>query len=787
MGPIRMGLVAMLAASTASMALAQERNAVIDRHTLPIAPSPFTGHVGTTLKTSTAAYSPRVTAPTGAPNILLIMTDDVGFGASSTFGGPIATPNLDRLAARGLIYNRFHTTALCSPSRAALLTGRNAQAVGTGVVTDMATGYPGYNSVIPKSAATVARVLSGNGYSTAMFGKHHNVPMWETSTAGPFDHWPTGLGFDYFYGFIGGETDQWHPALVRDTGRVNAPDKGRPDSILDRYLADDAIHWLHQQKASAPDKPFFIYYAPGSTHAPLQAPADYIAKFKGQFDNGWDKIRDEIVMRQKAKGLIPADTAVSSRPDRIEAWSSLSRDRQRFAARMMEVYAGMLAYQDAQIGRILDELDRTGYADNTLVMFIQGDNGASSEGGAAGSTNWSTAMLAGGEPEAWQLSQLDELGGPKSYGHYPMGWAWALDAPFPWFKTIASHLGGTRDPMIVSWPAKIKESGLRTQFHHLVDIMPTILEAAGVPEPTSVDGVKQQPVDGTSIAYSFDAPSAVGKRRTQYFEMFGTRGLYHDGWWAGTAVQPPIGAPPVNEWPWELYNLDRDYAQATNLAVSEPAKLAEMKKLFDIEATRNQVYPLQTDAISRLRINPFNHERTNYVFWGADLRLQDDVAPPLRSSSFTIDAEVDIPAKGGEGVLVASGGRFGGWSFYLQNSRPVALYAGTQQPKDLVRIISSTPVPSGPAHITYRFTDQSEGAWLGHGTLSILLNGVEIAKGQVDRIMRVSAESTETFDIGEDTGSIVDPSDAGSTRFTGTIKKIVVDVNRNRPVSRQDN
>jgi arylsulfatase len=710
------------------------------------------------------------------------MTDDVGFGASSTFGGPIPTPNLDRLAERGLIYNRFHTTALCSPSRAALLTGRNHHAVGSGVVTDMATGFPGYNSVIPRSAATIARVLGGNGYSTAMFGKHHNTPMWESSPTGPFDRWPTGLGFDYFYGFIGGETDQWHPSLIRGTSRVAPPDIGGPDSILDRFLADDAIHWLHEQQAAAPERPFFIYYAPGSTHAPHQAPADWIARFKGKFDEGWDALRDRIVTQEMAKGIIPDQTAVSSRPDVIPAWSSLPTERRRIAARMMEVYAGMLAYQDSQIGRILDEMDRMGVSDNTMVLFIQGDNGASAEGGATGSTNWSTAMLTGGEDVAWQLAQLDKLGGSSSYGHFPMGWAWALDAPFPWFKTAASQLGGTRDPLVVSWPAKIQQRGVRSQFHHLIDVMPTILEAAGIEPPSSVDGVAQKPLDGISFLYSFASPAAEERRTSQYFEMFGSRAIYSDGWWAGTTPQLVPGAarrqtPPPQSWPWELYDLNTDFAQARNLAGDRPDRLREMQRQFDKAAQRNQVYPLDADPLTRLRANPFNQDRKSYKFWGSDVRLSDDTAPPIRSHAFTIDADVGL-GKDTNGVLLASGGQFGGWTFYLKNGRPAAAYAGSAQLKDRTVVIASSPLAPGATKISYRFKFAPGKEWLRGGVLSISADGREVAREEVPRIVPVLAEMTETFDIGDDTGSQVIADYAGRSRFEGTIRQIEVRIDR---------
>lgn len=755
-----------------------------DRLILPPPVAPFRGKIAPAANLSKPDFPKLVSAPAGAPNVVLIMTDDIGFGAASTFGGPIPTPNLDRLANRGLRYNRFHTAALCSPTRAALLTGRNHHAVGMGVVTDMATGYPGYASIIPKTAATVAEILRQNGYNTAMFGKHHNVPIWESSAAGPFDRWPTGLGFEYFYGFIGGETSQWNPALFRGTSRVAPPDTDRADSVLDRFLADDAIHWIHEQKASAPDKPFFLYYAPGTGHSPHHAPADWIAKFKGRFDQGWDALRAETVSRQKANGLIPPDTQVTPRSEGLPAWSSLSPQARKMATGMTEVFAGMIAFQDAQIGRLLDEIDRMGQADNTLVLFIEGDNGTSSEGGVEGTTNWGATIAGGGEDQAWRFSQLDLLGSARTYEHFPTGWAWALDAPFPWFKQVASHLGGTRNPLVVSWPGHITQRGIRSQFHHVVDILPTILEAAHIPPPSSVNGIVQQPMDGISFAYSFADAGAAGQRKTQYFELFGNRGIYHAGWWAGTTPHraPWISnVPPgdITKWPWELYDITTDFAQANNLAARYPDKLKSLQRLWQQEAERNHVFPLDDSTISRVRNNPYNMDRSDYVYWGTDLRIPDESAPPIRRHSFTVTADVDIPPKGGNGVLIASGGAFGGWSFYLRDGRPAAIQIASQQPRDQFRVQSSKRIKAGPARITFAFTrDPQDTAGRG-GNLSISVDGVQAAAGRFERVADFQAEATETFDIGNDTGTMVAQEYAANPRFDGTINKIVVHIPRN--------
>ena len=617
------------------------------RTVLPVPPGPFAGTIGATFADSKPAYPEPVKAPAGAPNILLVLTDDVGFAASSTFGGPVPTPALDRLAANGLRYTRFHTTAMCTPTRASLLTGRNHHAVASGIVTDTASGYPGYNGAIPDSAATVADVLRHNGYNTAFFGKHHNTPQGEDDpNTGPFKHWPTGLGFEYFYGFIGGDTNQWRPHLYRGTTPVAMP---KMDTTLDHYLAQDLIQWVHGQKAAAPDKPFLAYLAPGSAHAPHQVPPEWIARFKGQFDQGWDKLREESLTRQKAAGIVPKNTVLTPRPQGIPAWASLSPDERRYSAHMMEVYAGMLAYQDNQFGTVLDELQRMGQLDNTLVIFIEGDNGGSPEGEVHGTMN-ELGTLANGmkEDQAWMLDQMPKMGGPDSYAVYPVGWAWATNTPFQWTKQVGSHLGGTRNGMVLSWPARIKSKGeIRTQFAHVNDVMPTILEAVGVPAPDMVDGVKQQPMDGVSLSYSFANPRAPEQHRTQYFEMMGNRGVYHDGWWANTTPKRmPWGAGAYTagdpaDYQWELYDLTKDPAQSHNLAASNPKKLAEMQAIFDQEATRNKVYPLD-DRMDLSRFAAASAQRKmrdRYTYWGSGISIPFLRAAPLLARGMSIEQE----------------------------------------------------------------------------------------------------------------------------------------------------
>lgn len=748
---------------------------------LPRPAEPFAGKIGETYADSVQAFPKPINAPQGAPNIFLILTDDVGFGSASTFGGPIPTPNLDRLAERGLVYNRFHTTAMCSPTRAALLTGRNHHAVGNASVSDIATGYPGYWSVIPKSAATVAEVLRQNGYNTAMLGKHHNIPHQETSQAGPFDQWPTGLGFEQFYGFLGGDTEQWTPKLYRGNAPAEQKYDKDPNYILDRDLADEAIGYVHAQKAAAPDKPFFLYYAPGTAHAPHQAPAEWIAKFKGQFDQGWDVVRSETVKRQMAMRILPAGTKVTPRLKEIPAWSSLNADQKRVYARMMEVYAGMLAYQDAQIGRVLDEMDRMGEAGNTLVMFIEGDNGASTEGSMQGSTN-ELGTFANGATEdmEWLLANIDKLGGKDSYGHFPVGWAWATNGAFPWAKQIASHLGGTRNGMVVSWPDRIKSRGIRSQFTHVVDVMPTLLEAAGVPAPTSVNGTKQQKIDGVSFAYSFEAPGAPERHETQYFEMIGTRAIYHKGWMASTTparlpwVMGASDRSPL-DYDWELYDLSRDFAQANNVAAKYPQRLSELKALWTAEAKKNQVFPLddrQTLERSASSKIAYAARRKSFVYWGKGISVADAAAPPIRGRSFRIVADVEIPAGGGNGALVASGSKFGGWSFYLDKGRPAAHMAFTQQAKHQFNVSATDAIPAGPARITYDFEYDGNGLGKG-GLMKISVGDKEVARGRIEQTVLITAGLGETFDIGDDTGATV-INYAQGRAFDGAITKVEV-------------
>ena len=763
----------------------------IEETVLPHPPAPFAGKIAPNTAGSVPAFPKELTPPKGAPNVLLIMTDDVGFAAESTFGGPIPAPHLDRLAANGLIYNRFNTAAMCSPTRAALLTGRNHHAVATGTVLDFTTGYPGYWSLIPKSAATVAQVLREDGYSTAMFGKNHNTPGWERSSAGPFDRWPTGLGFDYFYGFMAAETNQWTPTLYRDTAQVPTPRD--PNYILDHDLANDAIRWIHNQKAGAPDRPFFIYYATGSGHSPHQAPKEWIDRFKGKFDQGWDKVRDQTFQRQKARGIIPGDAVDNPRPAGLPAWDSLSPDQKTIYARMMEVYAGVLAYQDDQVGRVIDELQRMGQLDNTLVIFIEGDNGASAEGGLTGTLNeMGHGVNGAAESQDYLLGMLDKMGGPETYEHYPSAWAWAMNTPFQLFKSYASHLGGVRNGLVISWPAAIKDRGVRSQFHHVVDIMPTILEAVHVVNPTMVDGVKQQPMDGVSMVYSFDHPDGPDQHHVQYFEMLGNRAIYQDGWLANTTPKRlPWGGLYVSDghadtsYKWELYDLKKDYSQSHDIAAEHPDKLKALEALFDKEAKRNNVYPIDDNMnLDRFRAAQKAYESPNpvYEYWGPNISVGNEVMPPILGRSFSIDADIVVPQAGADGVLVAAGSKFGGWAFFLKNGTPVALESMSPQAQHQLRVAGIAPIPPGPAEIRYDFDYDGGGPGKG-GTMRISVNGQQVASGRIEHTINLLAERDDTFDIGFDAGTPVSDDYQNGGHFSGEIRKVIVTVKGADPLA----
>lgn len=644
-------------------------------------------------------YFPKpVEAPAGAPNVLLIMTDDVGFGSSSAFGGPIATPTLDALAENGLRYNEFHTTAMCSPTRAALLTGRNSHAVATGAITNVAIDEPGYTGVIPKSAATIGRVLRDNGYDTAFFGKNHNTPIWETGPMGPFDNWPNGWGFDYFYGFNAAAMDQFRPELYENRNAVEPSDNA--DYIFDKDMTDHLINWLHVQQAQKADHPFFVYLAPGTMHAPHQAPADWIAKYKGRFDMGWDRLREQIFARQKAMGIIPESAVLTPRPSVLPAWDSLSKEAQKTYAHQMEVAAAQLDYFDHQVGRIIDDLRQSGDLDNTLIIYLQGDNGASMDS-QLGNTQELQSLL-GLEPTEADLIRDGHLDGTRhSYSNYNAAWAWAQNAPFPWGKQVASHLGGLRDGLVISWPDGIKNEGeMRSQFHHVIDIAPTIYEAAGVIPPKEVDGIKQQPIDGVSMVYSFDAPSAPSTRHEQYFEMLGNRSYYKDGWLASTT---PGRAPfdrsrdPIDplKFNWELYNLTVDYSQSKDIADQYPDKLAELQADFDQAAKQNHVYPIMADLIGRVGADKrpsLLEGKDSFTYHAGNARYPQGTFPVL-AAGWDMRASLTITGEQAQGPIVITGDEAGGAGFYLENGRPVYFYNPSTRKEHQVMLTGEALTP----------------------------------------------------------------------------------------------
>jgi arylsulfatase len=757
---------------------------------LPRPDQPFKGKIGRTAAESTPDFPKPIHAPKGAPNVLLILTDDVGWGASSTFGGPIPTPTFDKLAKAGLRYNTFHTTAICSPTRAALITGRNHHTCSTGVITEMGTGYPGYNSLMSKKCGTVAEILKQNGWNTSWYGKNHNVPDWQTSQAGPFDLWPTGLGFEYFYGFIGGDTDQWHPALFDGTKPIEAPND--PKYHLDADLADHAVAWIRQQHSLAPEKPFFAYYSPGLCHAPHHAPKEWIAKFKGQFDQGWDTLREETLARQIQQGVVPADTKLTTRPKEIPSWDSRSADEKTLYAHMMEVYAGCLAYCDSNIGRVIKAIEDTGELDNTLIIYIMGDNGASGEGTLQGLAN-EVGVAGNGAEESlpYLLSIMDDLGGPLTYNHYPVGWAHAMDTPFQWTKQVASHFGGTRNGLVISWPKRIKRTGeVRSQFCSVIDIVPTILEATGVKEPTMINGVRQTPIEGFSLVYSFDNARAATHHRSQYFELMGNRGIYEDGWmanttplklpWAKVSVDAPT--PNPDDFKWELYNIAKDFSQSTNLAAQNPAKLKELQAAFEREAKKYNVYPLDSSLAERMdvRLRPsLTRGRNTFTYYPGTIRIPEGAAPDLKSKDFTVTAEVEIPDGGADGVLVTQGGRFGGWGLFVMDGKPEFAYAFSQQPQHKYRVASNEKLAPGQHTIKLDFKYNGPGfGKSGTGTLSV--DGKQVAQGKIERTILVRFSLDETFDVGMDTGTPVveDYVNKMPFKFTGDLKKVVIELGK---------
>jgi arylsulfatase A-like enzyme len=736
-----------------------------------------------------ANWTEPVRAPKGAPNVIVILLDDVGFSTSEALGGPVHTPVIDGLVHSGLLYNNFHVNAVCSPTRAALLSGRNDHQVGFGTIAEAATNSPGYNSIWPKSAATIAEVLKGNGYSTAAFGKWHNTPPWEMSAAGPFDRWPTGLGFEYFYGFIAGQDDQWVPRLYRGTSAVEPWGTPKQGYHLTTDLTDDAIRWLHQHDAVAPDKPFFVYFSTGATHKPHHVAKEWIVKYKGKFDQGWDKLREETFMRQKALGVIPANAALTPRPMELPAWDTLTPDQKKLLARQMEVYAAFMEQTDHEVGRLLQAVRDEGQWDNTLVLYIVGDNGASAEGGMEGND----AALISGKPApiSERLKIIEKLGSDNYMNHYAAGWAWGLDTPFQWTKQVASHLGGTTDPLIVSWPARIKAAGVRGQFQHVTDIAPTIYEATGIAMPDTVNGVKQMPLEGSSLAASFDTPDAPSGHHVQVFETMSNVAIYKDGWWAGRRSYLPwrvfsTERAASTEQPWELYNLNEDYSQAHDVAASHPDKLKEMQTLFDSEAKRTDIYPISsTFAFAPAR----DGDRKHFVFRSGVERIQPQIIRNIKWTSHTIAADVIIPSgKPANGVIIAEGGDQGGYTlggFTLYTKDGHVVYEVTAYGNPAGKIVSPQVLKPGKAHIAVDVDlapipippgSNALTPYYGptHGTAKLRINGQPAGE---TKLANISGGYGETLDIGKDFGAPVSHAYRAPFAFNGEIDKITLDLN----------
>lgn len=762
------------------------------REVLPIPDRPAIAPPAFNARDAEAVYQPiePIRPPDGAPNVMIVLLDDAGFGSSTAFGGPCRTPTFERLAQNGLRYTRFHTTAICSPTRLSLLTGRNHHSVGMGTVSDMATAAPGYTSVRPNTAATIAETLRLNGYSTAQFGKCHEVPSWEWSSMGPFDRWPTGTnGFEYFYGFIGGETSQFYPSLTEGTNAVEPGGTPEEGYHLTEDLADKAIRWVSQQRGLAPGKPFLLYFAPGATHAPIHVPDDWRDRYKGAFDKGWDVVREETFARQKELGVIPRDCELTARPDAIPAWRDMPDDLKPVLARGMELYAAFLEHTDAQIGRVIDAIESLGALDDTLIYIITGDNGASGEGTLHGTWNESLTMTGMLDVETPDLlrEHLETFGTPQSYPQYSLGWAHAMDTPYQWTKRVASHWGGTRNGLIVHWPNGIAARGeLRHQFHHVIDVAPTLLDVAELPHPTLVHGVQQQPIEGVSMTYSFDAPDAPDRHETQYFEVLGNRAIYHQGWTAVTAHNPPDPNWPARSFDddvWELYDTNNDWAQAHDLAEQEPDRLRELQRMFLIEAARYNVLPLDDRAAERA--NPDLAGRP-VLAQGRKQRLHRGIGRlnafsviSIKNKSHRVTVEIVVPpgARDVEGVIVAQGGFVGGWAIYVKDGRPH--YAYNFYGIDVYVVEGTERIPEGVHRVRMAFDYDGGGVAKG-GTVRLFVDDRQVGEGRVERTQPLPFASDEPFEIGRDLGSPVAP-DYSAREFTGEVNWVEIEIPDGEP------
>ncbi|MBS1518043.1 MAG: arylsulfatase [Bacteroidetes bacterium] len=760
----------------------------IGREILPVIEKKFVGLTTFDAKDPETKFPPitQLRPPENAPNVLIVLIDDAGFAASSAFGGVINTPNAEKLADGGLKYNRFHTTALCSPTRAALLTGRNHHSVCMGGITELATSAPGYSSVIPKSKSPLPLTLKLNGYSTAQFGKCHEVPVWESSPMGPFDQWPTGGGgFEYFYGFIGGETNQFYPAIYEGTTPIEQEKTPEEGYHFTEDMTNKAISWVKQQKALIPDKPFFMYFAPGATHAPHQAPKEFIEKYKGKFDMGWDKLREIIFERQKKAGVIPKDAVLTERPKEIPAWDSMPDNMKPILARQMEVYAGFMEHTDHHVGRLFDTLEELEIMDNTLIYYIVGDNGASGEGTPNGCFNEMTTLngMISLETPEFLMEKINDFGGPKAYNHYAVGWAHAMDTPFQWTKQVASHWGGTRNGAIIHWPEGIKSKGeIRSQFHHIIDVSPTILEAAGIPQPRVVNGVQQEPIEGYSMLYSFNDGKASDVHETQYFEMFCNRGIYHKGWTAVTRHNTPWitePLPPFDDDKWELYGPD-DWTQSKDLSKENPEKLKDLQRLWLIEAVKYNVLPLDDRRIERF--NPATAGRPQLIKGNTQLlfsgmgRLSENSVVGIKNKSHSVTAEIVVPDSGAEGVIISQGGSINGWTLYAFEGR--LKYCYNYFGIKLFFAESSEKIPAGEHQVRMEFRYDGGGIGKG-GTAELYIDGKKSGEGRVEYTVPLSFSGDETCDVGNDSGSPVSP-DYSSTgnKFSGEVKWVQIDLEK---------